>query len=61
MAKLIDLASRRPAPIGTDAHASAHLTTQANELHLIRLHAQACTSLREAGRQLQSLDGSPNV
>ena len=46
---VVTLASRRAAPI-------SHTTTppQANELHLIQLHAQACTSLREALRQLQS-------
>ena len=43
---VITLASRRAAPIST--------TTQANELHLIQLHAQACNSLREALRQLQA-------
>ena len=47
---VVTLASRRAAPI-------SHTTTpaqQTHELHLIQLHAQACTSLREALRQLQS-------
>lgn len=47
---VVTMVSRRAAPI-------SHTTTpaqQAHELHLIQLHAQACTSLREALRQLQS-------
>ena len=61
---VVTLASRRAALPVPCVHASAHLTTpaqttnQANELHLIQLHAQACTSLREALRQLQSSSGS---
>lgn len=54
---VVTLASRRAAPPVPCVQASAHpttSTTQANELHLIQLHAQACTSLREALRQLQS-------
>ena len=54
---VVTLASRRAAPPVPCVHASAHpatSTTQANELHLIQLHAQACTSLREALRQLQA-------
>ena len=50
MTNIVTLASRRAAPI-------SHTTTpaqQAHELHLIQLHAQACNSLREALRQLQS-------
>ena len=55
MITVITLASRRAAPISTTP------AQQANELHLIQLHAQACTSLREALRQLQApttADGS---
>ena len=46
MTTVVTLASRRAAPISP--------TAQADELHLIQLHAQACTSLREALRQLQA-------
>lgn len=57
---VVTLASRRAAPISPQKRVFTP-TTQANELHLIQLHAQACTSLREALRQLQAptaTDGS---
>lgn len=56
----IALASRKAAPPVPRVHTFAHpatpapTTRQANELHLVQLHAQACTALREALRQLQS-------
>ena len=56
MSMVIPMASRRAAPTTPNVNA-VHLSAtppQANELHLIRLHAQACTSLREALRQLQA-------
>lgn len=49
---VVTLASRRAAPI-------SHITPpaqQANELHLIRLHAQACNALHAALRQLTGPD-----
>ena len=61
---VVTLASRRAAPISPQKRVftpTANPTAQANELHLIQLHAQACTSLREALRQLQApttADGS---
>ena len=54
---VVTLASRRTVSPIPCVHASAHPATstpKATELHLIQLHAQACTSLREALRQLQS-------
>lgn len=63
MTTVVTMVSRRAAPTTPNVNA-VHLSAtppQANELHLIRLHAQACTSLREALRQLQSLDASPNM
>ena len=60
----VTLASRRAAPISLPKRVftpTANPTAQANELHLIQLHAQACTSLREALRQLQSLDERANM
>lgn len=63
MSTVIPMASRRAVPTTPNVNA-VHISTtppQASELHLIRLHAQACTSLREALRQLQSLDASPNM
>ena len=59
---VVTLASRRAAPAVPCVHTPAHPTTPAqatqpaHELHLIQLHAQACNSLREALRQLQSPD-----
>jgi hypothetical protein len=50
---VVTLASRRAAPISPQKRVFIP-TTQATELHLIQLHAQACTSLREALRQLQA-------
>lgn len=52
---VVTLASRRAAPI-------SHITPpaqQANELHLIKLHAQACNALHTALRHLTSPDCSP--
>ena len=52
---VVTLASRRAAPI-------SHVTPpvqQANELHLIQLHAQACNALHAALRHLTSPDCSP--
>ena len=60
MSTVTTLASRRAAPAVPCVHTPAHPTTPAqatrpaHELHLIQLHAQACNSLREALRQLQS-------
>ena len=59
---VVTLASRRAAPAVPCVHTPAHpatpaqATQPAHELYLIQLHAQACTSLREALRQLQSSD-----
>jgi uncharacterized NAD(P)/FAD-binding protein YdhS len=64
---VVTLASRRAAPAVPCVHTPAHPTTPAqatqpaHELHLIQLHAQACNSLREALRQLQSLDERANM
>ena len=52
---VVTLASRRAAPISPQKRVFTPTANhQANELHLIQLHAQACTSLREALRQLQA-------
>ena len=59
---VITLATRHTAPPVHRVHTPAHTTTTparsahtpAIELHLVQLHAQACTALREALRQLQS-------
>ena len=61
MSMVIPMASRRAVPTTHQVNAVHPTSTNrtntpphANELHLIQLHAQACTSLREALRQLQS-------
>ena len=59
---VVTLASRRAAPPVPCVHASAHpvtSTTQATELHLIQLHAQACNALHMALHHLTSPDCSP--
>lgn len=59
---VVTLASRRAAPPVPVVHASAHpatSTTQANELHLIQLHARACNALHAALHHLTSPDCSP--
>jgi hypothetical protein len=64
---VVTLASRRAAPVVPCVHTPAPPTTPAqatqpaHELHLIQLHAQACNSLREALRQLQSPSGGAST